>query len=135
MTEIITETVNEDVVVTSPSGTEANVVKPTKVAATGSQTAEYLIYFFFGALEILLAFRLIFKMMGASSTSAFVRVVYGVTGVFIAPFEGIFRRGINPGLETASIIEPSAIVALGVYAIIAWGVVKMVKIFSGEKQA
>jgi len=37
-----------------------------KSEATSSQTVEYLIYFFFGALEILLAFHLVLKMTGAS---------------------------------------------------------------------
>ncbi len=143
MTEIIKETVStggsqngvDDVVVSSPSGSEANVVKPTKIAATDSQTAEYLIYFFFGALEILLAFRLVLKMMGASVISAFVRGIYGITGLVILPFEGIFRRGFNQGLETTSVIEPAPIVAIVVYAILAWGIVKLTRIFSGERQA
>lgn len=142
MTEITKETIStqdvqsgvEDVVVVAPSGTEANVIKPTKVAASSSQTTEYLIYFFFGALEILLAFRLVLKMMGASDLSAFVRGLYGITGLFILPFEGIFRRGFNQGLETTSIIEPSTMVAIVVYAILAWGIVKLTRIFSGERQ-
>lgn len=50
------------------------------------------------------------------------------------PFEGIFRRGFTHGLETTSVIEPSVAVALIVYAILAWGIVKLMRIFSGEKQ-
>ncbi|OGC69620.1 hypothetical protein A2415_03220 [candidate division WWE3 bacterium RIFOXYC1_FULL_39_7] len=105
-----------------------------KTAATSSQTIEYLVYFFFGLLEILLAFRLIFKFAGAGSTSTFVSFIYGVTGLFVLPFEGIFRRGTAQGIETTSILEPSTLVAIVVYAFISWGIVKLVQIFSGEQQ-
>src|SRR3989344_3983698 len=111
------------------------IVTPTKVEATNSQTTEYLIYFIFGALEIFLAFRLVLKLMGASTSSGFVRFIYGLTGIFIMPFEGIFRRGFAPGVETTSVLEPAALVALIVYAILAWGIVKLVRISSGEQQS
>lgn len=102
--------------------------------ATNSQTIEYLVYFFFGALDILLAFRLVLKIMGASMASAFVKLVYGLSGVFILPFEGIFRRWFAQGAETSSIFEPSTLVAIAVYAVLAWGTVKLIRIFSGEQQ-
>jgi len=105
-----------------------------KSVATSFQTIEYLIYFFFGALEILLAFRLVLKLTGASMSSAFVGLIYGLTGIFILPFEGIFRRGYTQGIETTSVLEPSTLVAIIVYAVLAWGIVKLIRIFSGEKQ-
>lgn len=143
MAEIVKETIStgtsqnnaDDVVVATPVGKEETVVNQVKVAATDSQTAEYLIYFFFGAVEVLLAFRLVLKLMGASVTSAFVRMIYGLSGLFILPFEGIFRKGFTEGIETTSVLEPSTLVAIVVYAIVAWGVVKLTRIFSGEKQA
>src|SRR4030042_719117 len=107
---------------------------PVKREATGFQTFEYLVYFFFGALEILLAFRLVLKLAGASIGSAFVGLIYGLTGVFILPFEGIFRKGVAQGLETTSVLEPSTLVAVIVYAVLAWGIVKLVRIASGEQQ-
>lgn len=105
-----------------------------KNTATNSQTVEYLVYFFFGVLEILLTFRLILKLTGASITSAFVSLVYGITRIFTLPFEGIFKRGIAQGAETTSIFEPSTLVAIAVYAVIVWGIIKLIRIFSGEKQ-
>ena len=102
--------------------------------ATNSQTIEYLVYFFFGALDILLAFRLVLKIMGASMASGFVKLVYGLSGVFILPFEGIFRRWFAQGVETSSVFEPSTLVAIAVYAVLAWGTVKLIRIFSGEQQ-
>ena len=141
MTEIIKETVttqNGDTktVLNNPTGDESNPIMATqiKTAATDSQTIEYLIYFFFGVLDVLLAFRIVFKLAGAGTTSAFVGFIYGVTGLFILPFEGIFRRSIGQGLETSSILEPAALVALAVYFFLALGIIKLVRIFSGERQ-
>lgn len=129
MAEIVKESVT-----TQNDGPKAAVTTETKRIATSSQTFEYLIYFFFGALEIILAFRLVLKLMGASTSSAFVGLIYAVTGLFVLPFEGIFRRGFAQGVETTSILEPSTLVALVVYAVLAWGIVKLVRIFSGEQQ-
>jgi len=61
-------------------------------------------------------------------------MIYGLTGIFIWPFEGIFRRGFAQGVETTSVLEPATLVALIVYAILAWGIVKLIRIYSMEKQ-
>lgn len=114
------------------SNSEANT--PVEREASDSQTIEYLIYFLFGALEVLLAFRLVFKLIGASLSSAFVGLVYGLSGIFILPFEGIFRRWFTQGVETTSVFEPSTLVAIIVYAVLAWGIVKLVRILSGKQQ-
>ena len=129
MTEIIKETVTN-----SSNNTQPIVRVPVVTKATNSQTIEYLIYFFFGLLEVLLAFRLLLKMTGASLSSTFVSLIYGLTGLFIRPFEGIFRRGYVSSAGTTSILEPSTLVAIIVYALLAWGIVKLVRISSGEQQ-
>jgi YGGT family len=133
MTEITKETIT----------TQTPVARQTTLQQTGdsearevssSRTIEYVVYFFLGMIEILLAFRFMLKLTGASTASAFVRGIYSVTNIFIMPFEGIFRRAVNQGAETSSIFEPSTLVAMLVYAVIAWGIVKMVRILSGEHQ-
>jgi hypothetical protein len=133
MTEIVKETVTTEGNITD-SAVKPVTVTPVKIEATRSQTIEYLIYFFFGALEILLAFRLVLKLAGASTLSAFVGLIYGITGIFILPFEGIFRSAFSRGVETTSILEPSTLVAIIVYAVLAWGIIKLIRIFSGEQQ-
>lgn len=129
MSEITKETVT-----TQDNNHDSVVNISPKKEATNTQTAEYLIYFFFGFLEILLAFRLVLKLAGASLSSGFVRGIYAIAGIFILPFEGIFRRGFAQGVETTSVLEPSTIVAILVYILLAWGIVKLVRISSGEKQ-
>ncbi len=131
MTEITKETVTS----TQASPSKQTVVTPIKIAATTSQTWEYVIYFLFGVLEIFLIFRLIFKIAGASQASYFIRMIYGVAGIFIIPFDGIFRKGFTQGIETTAIFEPSTLVAILVYAVLAWIIVSLVRVLSGEKQA
>jgi len=121
-------------VTTQNQGPVTTRTTEVKNVATSFQTIEYLIYFFFGTLEILLAFRLVLKLTGASIASGFVGLIYSLTGVFILPFEGIFRRGYTQGIETTSVLEPSTLVAIIVYAVLAWGIVNLIRIFSGEKQ-
>jgi len=128
MTEIIKETTT-----TQATNNSSTVDRP--IEATNFQTVEYLVYFLFGILEVLLVFRLVLKLLGAGVGGAFVGSIYGLTGIFIAPFEGIFRRGFAQGVETTSVLEPSTLVAIIVYAILAWGIVKLVQIFSGKQQA
>lgn len=106
------------------------VSTPVRAGATNKETTEYVIYFLFGLLEIVLAFRLILKLTGASTASGFVSFIYSVTGIFILPFQGIFRQA----YASTSVLEPSTIVALFVYILLAWGVVKLLRISSGEKQ-
>ncbi|MDO8507475.1 MAG: YggT family protein [bacterium] len=115
--------------------TRENNVNPAKRDATGSQTIAYLIYFLFGALEILLVFRFVLKLLGASLSSGFVSSIYDISRIFILPFEGIFRTGTTQGAETTAVFEPATLVAIIVYAVLAWGIVKLISIFSGERQA
>ncbi|HCQ31396.1 TPA: YggT family protein [Candidatus Collierbacteria bacterium] len=129
MAEIIKETV-----VTQGESQKPIVIAPVTRQATDTQTIEYFVYFIFGIIEVLLVFRLILKLMGASTLSSFVNFIYAITGVFTLPFQGIFRSAVTEGLETASVMEPSTMVALIVYMIVAWGIVALVRIFSGEQQ-
>jgi hypothetical protein len=129
MAEIVKETVT-----TQKEGPKAAVTVETKRVATGSQTIEYFVYFIFGALEILLAFRLVLKLLGAGLSSAFVNLIYGLSGIFVLPFEGIFRKAYTQGVETTSVLEPSTMVAIIVYPVLAWGILMLIRIFSGEKQ-
>jgi len=87
-----------------------------------------LVYYVLGVLEALFAFRLIFKFLGANPGSAFVSFIYTISEVFLAPFIGIFRSAVSSGIETKSVLESTTIIAMIVYALIAYGVVRLVEI-------
>lgn len=121
--------------VTTREGDTNQVEAPdTEKEATGNQSAGYVIYFILGVIEIFLAFRFVLKLAGASTGSGFVNFIYSISGFFIAPFKGIFRSGLSQGVETTSVFDPATLIAIIVYALVAWGIVKLIQIGSGKKQ-
>ncbi len=93
-----------------------------------SFTTRRAVYYILGVLEVLLAFRLIFKLLGANPGSGFVAGIYSISQVFLAPFHAIFRTATSQGIETKAVLEPGTIIAMVVYALIAWGIVKLITI-------
>jgi glucan phosphoethanolaminetransferase (alkaline phosphatase superfamily) len=92
-----------------------------------------IVYYILGVLEVLFAFRLVFKLLGANFGSGFVSFIYTVSGVFLVPFSTIFRTAVTNGIETKSVLEPSTLIAMVVYAVIAYGIVMLIKIFKAPK--
>jgi len=127
MAELVKETV-------TTQNSAPTVASSSNEQATSYQTIEYLIYFIFGALDILLVFRLILRLTGANGYSAFVGLIYGVTGIFVVPFQGIFQQATARGAVTTAVLEPATLIAIVVYAVLAVGIVKLIRILSGKKQ-
>lgn len=96
---------------------------------TGVFQANYLVYYVLGILEAFLVLRLIFKLLGANAGSGFVSFIYAVSGFFVAPFTAIFPVATGEGVTTTSILEPAVIIAMIIYALIAWGISALVKAF------
>lgn len=98
----------------------------TEVSADSKTTAANAVWYILGLIEVLLAFRFILKLFGANPASGFVEFVYSVTGVLTSPFDRIFSVGRpETGDVVGSVFEPSILVAAVVYALVAWGVVKL----------
>lgn len=83
------------------------------------------IWLVLGIFEILLAFRFFLKLLGANPDSGFTEFVYTVSGPLAAPFRGIFSTPTAEGDITTSVFETSTLVAMIVYALAVWGVVKL----------
>ncbi|MBP1917661.1 YggT family protein [Youngiibacter multivorans] len=98
-----------------------------------SHMGQTIIGIVFGVIEILLAFRLGFKLLGANPGNDIVRGIYSVTQYIVGLFEGIFPRVTTDGIETTSVFEPSTAIAMLVVALIAWGVMKLIKPRSGHR--
>lgn len=116
---------------------EGETVQPTnssKRESTGTQTVQYVIYYIFGALELLLVFRLVLRLFGANPDSGFVNWIYNFTVAFIWPFQGIFPSPSTEGAVTTAVFEPATLVAIIVYVLVAWGIAKLISIFAGERQ-
>ncbi len=76
-----------------------------------------IIDFIFGVLEVLLALRIVLHALGANPGNAFADLVYGLTNPFVALFSTLFT---NPVIGRTAVLELTTIVAMIVYAILAW---------------
>lgn len=92
-----------------------------------------IVYYLLGVLEFIFAFRLNFKLLGVNPNNAFVSIIYSISGVFMAPFNSIFGTDVNKFIESKPVIEPSAIIAMIVYAIIVLGIIRLIMIFAKSK--
>ena len=90
-----------------------------------SHTAQRIVGIIFSVIEIILAFRLIFKLLGANPKNDFVHGIYAATQFFVGAFEGIFSRVTTSGAETTAVFEPATLIAMVVIALIAWAVLKL----------
>ena len=87
-----------------------------------------LVFFVVGVVEVLLGFRFILKLLGANPGSGFVTFIYSLSEIFVLPFRGIFHGDVVPGNETRGLLEPSTLVAMLVYLVVAVGIIELVKI-------
>ena len=91
--------------------------------------AAAIVGFVVGAIDIFVAARFLGKLFGASAASAFVNFIYQVSGVLVAPFQGIFGNGGSKGNS----FETADLVALVVYAVIGWGIVVLIRIVTAPR--
>jgi|SRR6186997_3242079 hypothetical protein len=77
-----------------------------------------LIWLFLGILEALIALRIGLKLIGANPGSPIVAMIYGLTSLFLFPFEGM----VATPAAGSSVLELSSLFAMVIYALIAWAV-------------
>ncbi|MCJ7826156.1 YggT family protein [Patescibacteria group bacterium] len=126
--------VQETTTVSAP--TSQQVVRRTRVVTpavvTESPQKEYetkkaifrtyqVIWYILGIIEVVLAFRILLKLLGANSQSGFTSFIYAISNPFALPFAGIL--GITDISEM--ILEWSTLIAMAVYAIVAYGIVML----------
>jgi YggT family protein len=101
------------------------------VQVTRDVAAEQRIIFFqimwiawaiLGLLEILLGLRFFLKLISANPDSGFGSLIYGMSGVFIAPFAGLVATPVFNG----TVLEITTLIAMAVYALFFWIVVTVI---------
>lgn len=116
--------------VAGPAGEEVvrseHISVPSEAAQRGAGVAraKQVIYFIFGAIEALLALRFVLLLLGANEASSFVSLIYTLSHPFALPFQGIFGE---PTFG-ASMIAWSALVGIVVYALMAYGIARLVEL-------
>lgn len=97
-----------------------NVTRTTQTS--GLVIAQRVIWFIVGVIDALIAVRFILLLLGANQSTGFVDFIYGITAVFAAPFVGIFGEPTYGSFT----FEWSSVLAVIVYSLIAWGIVKLI---------
>src|SRR3977135_640483 len=92
-----------------------------------AQRTVQLVYWVFGLIEGLILIRFILKALGANPSAGFAEFIYGITAPLVAPFYGLFG---NPSAQ-GSVLELHSIVALIVYALLAWLLVRLAWVRGG----
>ena len=85
-----------------------------------------VIWFVAGIIIFLLAFRFVLSLLGANTTNTFANFIYNLSHPFVSPFFGLFKyNNIDYGVSR---FEIYTLVAIAVYAVIAWGLAALVNI-------
>jgi len=110
---------------------QAVPVEPVQRApvVTPADRAAMVVWLILGIVEALLIIRVILKLLAANPAAGFVQFVYGVTAPLVAPFQGIFPTPAS----ARSVLELSSLVAIAVYALIAWGIVRLLAILDPRR--
>lgn len=93
----------------------------TVEAADGRVVAQRVVWYIAGFILVLLALRIVLFMLGANQGTGFVDFIYAVSGVFAAPFAGIFPAPTYGQF----FFDTASLVAMVVYALVAWGIAKL----------
>ncbi len=89
----------------------------TKPLYRGTQIVWYIL----GFLEALLTIRFILKLLAANPAAGFSNFIYDVSYIFVAPFLTVFQVT----RVESSVLEWTTLLAMVVYYLIAWGIVKL----------
>jgi YGGT family len=90
----------------------------------GVTRVKQVIYFIFGAINVLLVIRFVLLLLGANEASPFVSLIYGLSRAFVLPFSGIFPEPTLGG----SVFEWATLVGIAIYALVAYGLARIIEL-------
>ena len=94
-------------------------------STSGQGLAARIIWYIAGVLLALLAFRFVLALLGANPNNGFANFIYSVSHPFVAPFFSLFGYNLRYGVSR---FETFTLVAVAVYAIVAYGLAQLVTI-------
>ena len=110
---------------------EAVATDPYAQRRGSASKARQAIYLLFGIIEGLIAIRFILRLLGANPGAGFAAFIYGLTAPLLAPFVGLFGTPQYNG----SVLELHSVVAIIVYALLAWVLAKLAWLLLGETRS
>ena len=84
--------------------------------------ATQLVWLLLGILEALIALRVLFKLIGTNPENTFAAFLYGITGLFVAPFQSLIGAPAAGGM----VLEISSIIAMVVYLLVGWAIERII---------
>jgi hypothetical protein len=101
--------------------------KQRSIAAANQNTAVArvvnIVYFLFGLIELLLAVRVVLHLIGANPANGFANFIYVLSSPFLILFSTLMT---NPTLGPNAALEITTIIAMIVYAILAYLIGRLV---------
>jgi uncharacterized protein YggT (Ycf19 family) len=132
MAEQIQETRERTVPQSETTTTRRVVSEPegaTVVRTTGRSTAARVVWYVAGVLLTVLAFRFVLSLLGANRGNPFADLIYTLSYPFVVPFFGLFGYEVEYGVAR---FEIETLVAMAVYALVAYGIVQIIRIARRE---
>jgi YggT family protein len=90
-----------------------------------------IMYTILGILEILLGLRFLLRLIAANPDSGFSVFIYGITGLFVAPFNALIG---TPTYKGAS-FEATTLIAMAVYALLFWVLARVLLVVTSQTSA
>ena len=128
----------EHVVEAAPAAPRAAVDQASAVAydpyaekRAGSYKMVQTVYLIFGVMIALIAIRFVLQALGADPRAGFAQFIFAMTNWLVAPFHGLF----GAPAAGAAVLDTAAIVAMVVYALLAWVIAKALWLMFGETRS
>jgi hypothetical protein len=80
------------------------------------------IWLILGIVEIIIGLRVLLLLIGANPESPFATFIYNLSAILLLPFAGLVGAPASGGM----VLEISSIIAMLVYALLAWGIDRIV---------
>ena len=120
----------EEVIIEDPATVTTQVTQSTQQIASQGEVVEakaakknQVIWYILGILNILLALRVVFLLLGARQVG-FATTLYALTNPFVAPFKGIFASAALSG----AYFDSAAVLAIVIYTLVAWGLSALIDV-------
>ncbi len=120
--ERVTKVVAAEPAPVQTTGRTTEVREVSEARASGSTLLARIIWYVAGVLLVLLAFRFVLALMAANPNSGFANFIYNTSHPFVAPFFNLFGYNLQYGVSR---FETYTLVAMAVYAIVAWGLARL----------
>lgn len=113
---------------TTQSGDTLQKTTETKSSRDSAEhrtnVVERVVWYIAGILLVLLGLRFILTLLGANTTNGFANFIYSSSHPFVTPFFSLFNY--HHYTYGTSHFEVYTLVAMLVYALIAWGIARLV---------